>query len=125
VDSARRFSLPWWVLGLFVTGCFVLFLGTHALGTPRLDGSGIHLRSLGIPVLTIRYDDIESVRTQSVTGMLTGGNPLRTLRVSASCPSGVNIQRRSGWFKRVLTCPDDPDAFVRQVEAQRRSRPSA
>jgi hypothetical protein len=125
VAGDRRSSLPWWALAFFVIGCVLLFLGTHALGTPRLDASGIHLRSLGVPLATISYAEIESVRAESFAGMLAGGNPLRTLRVSASCPNGVSIRTRSGWFNRILTCPDDPNAFVRQVEARRISRPSA
>ena len=121
----RRSSLPRLVLALFVVGCLALSVGTHVLGTPRLDALGIHLRALGVPVATISYTDVESVRAEAVAGMLSGGNPLRSLRVSANCPHGVSIRKRSGWFNRILICPDDPAAFVREVEARRASRPSA
>jgi hypothetical protein len=30
---------------------------------------------------------------------------------------GVLIQRRRGWFKRVVITPDDPDGFINQVKA--------
>jgi hypothetical protein len=100
--SVRRLAVPWWILASFVAGCLALTLGTRTLGTPRLDASGIHLRSLGIPVGTIRYGEVESIRAQSYYEMAATGNPFRTLRVAGSCPNVVSIRTRSGWFNRIV-----------------------
>jgi|SRR5882757_3046830 hypothetical protein len=70
-----------------------------------------------LPVYRIPIEDIESIQKASWRELGIGGATLRLgNRVFGQ---GVLIQRRSGWFRRVVISPEDPDSFISLVAADR------
>jgi hypothetical protein len=75
-----------------------------------------------LPVYRLPLEDIEQIRKASWSELGVGG---RTLRLgNRFARQSVLIQRRSGWIRRIVITPDDPDRFISEVATGGRGHPS-
>jgi len=78
----------------------------------QLGAEGLEVLVGRWPVRRIRYDDIESVRRG-----YRFWNEHWTSRIDIS-RTAVTIRRRSGIMKNFVITPDDPDAFVSELQGR-------
>jgi hypothetical protein len=93
---------------LLVAGVVLLFLLTVGTISYRITDTNLHVLILGRVVRRIHLADIEDVHRR---GALIHEN-----WSSLKFWNSVTIRRRSGLFRNFVISPDDPDAFVVQLQ---------
>ena len=89
----------------------------------RVQADGIYLMLLhALPIRLCRMDSI--LETEVTTAWTTWYPPFRTLRLGNRLRRGFVVVRKRGIFKFLLLTPDDPAAFLADIEARRASHPA-
>jgi hypothetical protein len=108
-------------LGALILLGFVLF-GLRFVYGYRIEDRDVAIVLFHVlPLYRIPFDNIEEIRKASLPELATGGFAMRL--GNRLTWQGVLIVKRSGWPRRTVITPSDPDAFVRLVEAGLRSQP--
>jgi hypothetical protein len=110
------------VLGAALVLCAVVF-GLRVLYGYRVENRAVEIVLLHVlPVYRLPIDDIELIQKVSWSDLGIGGGTLRLgNRFAGQC---VLIQKRNGWFRRIVITPDDADGFISQVATSRQSHPT-
>lgn len=107
--------------GLVATLGAILVLGAVVFGLRFLYGYRIENGAIEfvlfqiVPIYHLPVDHIESIRKASWNEL---GIDFRTIRLgNLLARECVLIQKRRGWFRRLVITPGDADGFVEQVVA--------
>lgn len=105
------------VLGVTVV-LFVMIYGLRFLYGFRVCNHAIEVVLFGVfPVYQVRVEDVAEIKKVPWRDLRIGGGILRLgNQFAGQC---VLIQKRTGWFRRVVITPKNPDAFISQVIASR------
>jgi hypothetical protein len=104
----------------FAVGVLVVFgllaLAYHIIGglfaQYTLTEDHIKIASLFVPLVLVRYEDIIEIRRGTLKSLF---DPI-ALHVPSRLSTGVVIQRRKGFLRRVRITPNQPDSFIAEVK---------
>jgi hypothetical protein len=119
---AMNWNLIIAVLGAALVLWAVVY-GLRFLYGYRVENNAVEIVLLHVlPVYRVPIDEIELIKKASWSELGLGGSTLRLgNRLAGQC---VLIQKRDGWFRRIVITPDDADGFIRQVAASQQGRPA-
>lgn len=114
-DGEMNFNL----LVVAFGAAFVLFaviFGLRFVYDYRIENRAIEIVLFHlVPIYRLPFEDIELIRKTSWSELGVGGITIRFgNRFAGQC---VLIQKRNGWFRRIVITPNNADEFIGQVQA--------